>query len=45
MFYKDSLISNTTARCNESANWSINSSGLHCYKGLVLAYEKVVNNV
>ena len=42
MFYEDSLISNTTARCNENANWSFNSSKLRCYKGLVLAYKKVV---
>jgi len=32
MFYEDSLISNTTARCNENANWSFNSSKLRCYK-------------
>ena len=39
MFYEDSLISNITARCNESATWSFNSSKLHCYRGLVLAYK------
>ena len=42
MFYEDSLISNTTTRCNENANWSFNSSKLSCYKGSVLANKKVV---
>ena len=45
MFYEDSLISNTTARCNENANWSFDSSKLSCYRGLVLAYEIIVKNV
>ena len=40
MFYEDSLISNITARCNESAKWSFNLTKLHCYKGLVLAYKQ-----
>ena len=33
MFHEDSLISNITARCDEDANWSFNSSKLHCYRG------------
>ena len=39
MFHEDSLISNIAARCDENAEWSFNSSKLHCYRGLVLAYK------
>ena len=39
MFYENSLILNITARCDESATWYFNSSELHCYRGLVLAYK------
>ena len=41
MFYKDSFISNRTATCDENANWSFNSTNLHCYKGLVLVTFKL----
>ena len=33
MFYEDSFISNTTARCNKSAEWEFSSTNLICYKG------------
>ena len=33
MFYKDSFISNITARCNETAEWDFDSTNLNCFKG------------
>ena len=35
MFYKNSFNPKITATCDENANWSFDSTNLHCYRGLI----------
>ena len=38
MFYEDFFISNITAKCEKNAEWSFNSTKLHCLNGLFIIY-------